>query len=89
MQGHTKTKMALLALSLLSLTVSSVLSARIVGFMALGGSQYINMKHIMEELASRGHQVDKESVVLIFQNIHATHSSCKLNTAEGFIDTIS
>lgn len=43
----------------------------------------------MEELASRGHQVDKESVVLIFQNIHATHSSCKLNTAEGFIDTIS
>ena len=59
--------MALLALSLLSLTVSSVLSARIVGFMALGGSQYINMKHIMEELASRGHQVDKkESVVLIF-----------------------
>ena len=26
--------------------------------MALGGSQYINMKHIMEELASRGHQVD-------------------------------
>ena len=66
MQGHTKTKMALLALSFLSLTVSSVLSARIVGFMALGGSQYINMKHIMEELASRGHQVDKESVVLIF-----------------------
>lgn len=66
MQGHSKTKMALLALSLLSLTVSSVLSARIVGFMALGGSQYINMKHIMEELAFRGHQVDKESVVLIF-----------------------
>ena len=65
-QGNTKTKMALLALSLLSLTVSSVLSARIVGFMTLGGSQYINMKHIMEELASRGHQVDKESVVLIF-----------------------
>lgn len=63
---HINQKMALLALSLLSLTVSSVLSARIVGFMALGGSQYINMKHIMEELASRGHQVDKSLVALIF-----------------------
>ena len=47
----------LLPLILLALVVSSVSSARIAGFMALGGSQYINMKHIMEELASRGHQV--------------------------------
>jgi len=55
--------MALLSpLILLALVVSSVSSARIAGFMALGGSQYINMKHIMEELASRGHQVDKQSI---------------------------
>ena len=50
----------LLPLFLLALVVSAVSSACIAGFMALGGSQYINMKHIMEELASRGHQVDKQ-----------------------------
>ena len=51
--------MALLSpLILLALVASSVSSACIAGFMALGGSQYINMKNIMEELASRGHQVD-------------------------------
>lgn len=52
----------LLPLILLTLVVSSVSSARIAGFMAIGGSQYINMKHIMEELAARGHQVDKQSI---------------------------
>ena len=33
--------------------------------MALGGSQYINMKNIMEELASRGHQVDNSQVIYV------------------------
>ena len=63
-KDHVRNQMmALLSpLILLALVVSSVSSARIAGFMALGGSQYINMKHIMETLASRGHQVDKQSV---------------------------
>lgn len=49
--------MALFPLLLLLVAVSSALSARIVGFHAVGGSQYINMRHILEELASRGHEV--------------------------------
>ncbi|XP_073242723.1 UDP-glucuronosyltransferase 2C1-like [Porites lutea] len=49
--------MALLVLILLSLTVSSVSSAQIAGFISLGGSQYMTLRRILEELASRGHQV--------------------------------
>ncbi|KAL9957656.1 hypothetical protein ACROYT_G034579 [Oculina patagonica] len=41
----------------LLLAVNTALSARIAGFCAIGGSQYINMKHTLEELASRGHEV--------------------------------
>ena len=49
--------MAVLTLFLLLLAVNSTLSARIVGFYVAGGSRYINLKHTMEELASRGHEV--------------------------------
>ncbi|KAJ7389215.1 UDP-glucuronosyltransferase 1-1 [Desmophyllum pertusum] len=33
------------------------MSARIAGFVAIGGSQYINTRNTLEELASRGHEV--------------------------------
>jgi len=49
--------MPLLSLLLLFLAANSALSSRIVGFITLGGSQYINIKHTLEELASRGHEV--------------------------------
>lgn len=50
--------MELLSLFLmLLLAVSSALSARIAGFCAVGGSQYINTRHTLEELANRGHEV--------------------------------
>ena len=50
-------KMALLWLLLLSLAVQEAFSARIAGFWTTGGSQYITMRQIMEELASKGHEV--------------------------------
>ena len=57
--------MALLSLFLmLLLAVSSALSARIAGFCAIGGSQYINTRHTLEELANRGHEVDNSRVPL-------------------------
>jgi len=49
--------MALLSLLLLLVAVNCALSARIAGFHAIGGSQYINTRHTLEELASRGHEV--------------------------------
>ena len=49
--------MVMLSLLLLLLAVNSASSAKVAGFVALGGSGYINMRHIMEELASRGHEV--------------------------------
>ena len=51
--------MALLSLFTVLLVVNSALSARIAGFLTIGGSQYMNMRHTMEELASRGHEVQK------------------------------
>lgn len=59
---HKNKKMALLALTLLSLTVSSVSSAQIAGFISLGGSQYMTLRRILEELASRGHQVGQSKI---------------------------
>ena len=59
--------MALLALILLSISISSVSSARIAGFIAFGGSHYISMTNILEELASRGHQV--EQTILFFRTL--------------------
>ena len=49
--------MALFSLLFLSLAVNSALSARIAGFWTIGGSQYNNMRQILEELVSRGHEV--------------------------------
>jgi len=49
--------MAVAWLFLLLQAVNSALSARIVGFHVAGGSRYINLRHTMEELASRGHEV--------------------------------
>ena len=49
--------MELLSLFMLLLAVSSALSARIAGFCTVGGSQYINTRHTLEELANRGHEV--------------------------------
>ena len=50
-------KMVVLSLLLLLLAVNSASLAKIAGFAAVGGSGYINMRNIMEELASRGHEV--------------------------------
>ena len=49
--------MAVLFLFLLLLAINSALSARIVGFHVAGGSRYIILRHTIEELASRGHEV--------------------------------
>ena len=54
---HVKSEMAALTLLLLLVAVSSASSARIAGFVAFGGSQYMNLRHTLEELASRGHEV--------------------------------
>ena len=51
--------MAFLSLLTLLLVVNSTLSTRIAGFLTIGGSQYMNMRHTMGELASRGHEVEK------------------------------
>lgn len=50
-------EMALFSLLLILLALNSALSARIAGVCTLGGSQYINMRHALEELACRGHEV--------------------------------
>lgn len=52
-------EMALLSLLTMLLVVNSALSARIAGFLTIGGSQYMNMRRTMEELAFRGHEVGK------------------------------
>ena len=60
LQTYSETRKAVMALSwlfLLMLAASSVSSARIAGFHMIGGSQYINTKLVLEELASRGHEV--------------------------------
>lgn len=50
--------MAAFALSaLMLLAANSALAARIAGFHMIGGSQYLNTKLVLEELASRGHEV--------------------------------
>ena len=45
---------AFLALLALTLEINSAFSARIAGFHTTGGSQYINTRNILEELATRG-----------------------------------
>ena len=51
------TKMVMLSLLLLLSAVNTASLAKIAGFAAVGGSGYINLRNIMEELASRGHEV--------------------------------
>ena len=54
--------MVLLTLLFLLLSMDSASSARIAGFHAYGGSQYLNIRKIMEELASLGHEVQNSFV---------------------------
>ena len=56
--------MTLSFLLLLLFGVGTGSSSKIAGFMALGGSQYINMRHILEELASRGHEVELLLIII-------------------------
>ena len=63
-------KMALLSLLLFSLTVTTASSARIACFWLIGGSQYITMSNIMEELASKGHEV-----LLYVSRVDSRHTS--------------
>lgn len=49
--------LSLPTLLLAFLFLNSAFSARIAGFHAIGGSQYINTRNVLEELASRGHEV--------------------------------
>jgi len=58
-QQISNTMMALSLFLMLLLAGNSALSARIAGFCAVGGSQYINTRHTLEELANRGHEVEK------------------------------
>lgn len=58
-----KANMALFSLLLLLVAVHSALPARIAGFHAAGGSRYMNLRHTMEELASRGHEVATDVIL--------------------------
>ena len=80
--------MALVSLLLLFiLTVNSALSARIAGFHITGGSQYINTRHTLEELATRGHEVEKtfDHCCIIFFNYPCMHLSSHHESALGKI----
>ena len=57
--------MELSALILFSVTVSSALSARIAGYCSIGGSEYLNTREILEELAARGHEVGRITVIRV------------------------
>ena len=57
--------MALFSLLLVLPAINSALSAKIAGICTIGGSQYINMRHTLEELASRGHEV-KDILIFAF-----------------------
>lgn len=71
--------MALLRLFFVSFVVllaaNTVWSARIAGFVAIGGSQYINTRHTLEELASRGHEVQKRFCIVMQRNYD---DACKI-----------
>ena len=56
--AHTKMISILGILVMSFVTINPALSARIVGFSAISsGSHYLLIKTVMEELASRGHEV--------------------------------
>lgn len=64
-------KMALFSFILLSLVVNSTISSRIVGFNAVGGSEYLNMRLVLEELAARGHEVQNNFFTVMFKQLSA------------------
>jgi len=68
--------MAVLSWLLLSLAFNTASSARIAGFWLIGGSQYITMRRIMEELASKGHEV------LYASRVNSKHTARILKTKE-------
>ncbi len=58
--------MALLCLLFtLLLAINTALSARIAGFCEIGGSAYINTRNTLEELASRGHEVETSFCIVM------------------------
>ena len=75
--------MAALFLLLFLSLAEPVLSARIAGFWTAGGSQYINMRQIMEELASRQHEVRNGNDVYF---VHSDHGHARIGS--GFIEFI-
>ncbi|XP_022798827.1 LOW QUALITY PROTEIN: UDP-glucuronosyltransferase 2C1-like [Stylophora pistillata] len=54
---HHPFNYSFLLLLVFTLAINSVFSARIAGFHTTGGSQYINTRNILAELATRGHEV--------------------------------
>lgn len=64
-----KANMALFSLLLLLVAVHSALPARIAGFHAAGGSRYMNLRHTMEELASRGHEVATDVILYRYYTV--------------------
>ena len=48
---------SLFFISLTLLSVNSALASRIAGFITVGGSGYMNIRYTLEELVSRGHEV--------------------------------
>ena len=59
----------LMLLYMLTLFVSPVLTARIAGFHVVGGSQYMNMRQMLEELSSRGHEVEIKIIRFLLEPI--------------------
>jgi hypothetical protein len=49
----------------LLLGIQPMQSAKIVGYPIFGGSQYIGMKRMGEELVSRGHEVSVENYSIL------------------------
>jgi len=80
--------MALFSLLSLLVAANHVQSARIAGFVAIGGSGYINMKHTLEELVSRGHEVSMvvSSLHKIKPNEKVPHKIYQVTNKPGFID---
>ena len=56
-ERHSFTTMFLLSWLVLLLLAEACSSAKIIGGSAAGGSHYMMIRNVMEELASRGHEV--------------------------------
>lgn len=55
---------SLFFISLTLLSVNSALASRIAGFITVGGSGYMNIRYILEELVSRGHEVQNIRLII-------------------------